>query len=104
MTVVDRYLHIICKDASGEEIEINSCDYDEAIDEIKIRTQFRNTLLCRGWMGDLTYKVIVSHDADSCEILKETVQSTYADVLLASIIPYTMDQGVITWEYRFLKK
>lgn len=104
MTVVDRYLNIICKDVSNEEIELRAWDYDETIDEIKIRTSLRNTLLYRGWIGDLTYKVIISHDVDSGENLKDTAQSTYKDVLLASIIPWKVDDDFITWEYRFLKK
>ena len=104
MNVVDKYLNVICKDAANEEMELRAGDYDETIDEIKIRTSLRNTLLNRGWMGDLTYKAIISHDVDSCENLQETAQSTYKDVLLVSIIPWKVEDDFITWEYRFLKK
>ena len=104
MKVVDRYLNIVCKDALNEEIQLDSCDYDETIDEIKIRTVTRNTKLYRGWVGDLAYNTIVSYEYDSSERTEYTAKSEYKDVLLASIIPYAMDEGVITWEYRFLKK
>ena len=45
MNVIYKYLDIICKDSSGEEIKIYSYDYDESIDEIKVRTNIRATKL-----------------------------------------------------------
>ena len=104
MKVVDRYLNIVCKDALNEEVQLDYCDYDETIDEIKIRTNFRNTSLYRGWVGDLAYNTIVAYEYDSIERTEDTAKSEYKDVLLASITPCAMDDGIITWEYRFLKK
>lgn len=104
MNIVYRYLDIVCKDLSGEEVKIYSCDYDESIDEIKIRTNIRTTKLERGWIGDLTYTTVRAQEVESSKEIEDTAKSEYKDVLLASIIPWTMDEGVITWEYRFLKK
>jgi hypothetical protein len=104
MNIVYRYLDIICQDSSGEEIKIYSCDYDESIDEIKVRTNIRPTQLNRGWIGDLTYTTVRAQEIESSKEIEDAAKSEYKDVLLASIIPWTMDEGVITWEYRFLKK
>ncbi len=104
MNIVYRYLDIVCKNSSSEEIKMYSCDYDESIDEIKIRTEFRNTKLERGWIGDLSYTTVRAIEVDSANDVENVVKSEYKDVLLASVIPWTMDEGVITWEYRFLKK
>lgn len=104
MNVVYRYLDVVCKSVSGEEVKFYAEDYDESIDEIKIRTSIRNDQLDRGWIGDLTYSTVHSYDVESGTEIENVAQSTYNDVLLASIIPWTIDEGVITWEYRFLKK
>jgi hypothetical protein len=97
-------LDVICKGASGEEVKIYSEDYDESIDEIKIRTSIRNENLNRGWIGDLTYSTVSAYNLESCKELENVAKSTYNDVLLVNIIPWKIDEGVITWEYRFLKK
>ena len=104
MNVVHRYLDVTLKCTSSEEIKIYACDYDECIDEIKIRTDIRNTQLDRGWMGDLTYVTVQALELETGKETENVAKSEYKDVLLASIIPWTMEDGVITWEYRFLKK
>ena len=104
MDVIYRYLDIVCKNTSGEEIKLYSEDYDEGIDEIKIRTSIRNENLNRGWIGDLTYSTEKAYDIDTTKEVENVAKSTYNDVLLASITVYNMDEGHITWEYRFLKK
>ena len=103
MNVAYRYLDIVCKNAS-EEVKIYASDYDECIDEIKIRTDIRDDRLNRGWIGDLTYSTRVAHSYDSFTEIDSVAQSTYTEVLLASVTVYSMDDGIITWEYRFLKK
>lgn len=103
MNVAYSYLDIICKDALGE-IRLYADDYDECIDEIKIRTSLRDDRLNRGWIGDFTYSTKTAYDYKSGTEIESVVQSTYTEVLLASITIYSLDQGVITWEYRFLKK
>lgn len=104
MNVVYRYLDVVCKSASGEEIKIYSEDYNESIDEIKIITSLRNEQLNRGWIGDLTYSTVKAYNVESGGEIENVAKSTYNDVLLASVTPYTVDEGHITWEYRFLKK
>ena len=104
MNVVYRYLDVICKNALGEEIKIYATDYDECVDEIKVRTDFRNDQLDRGWIGDLTYSTVRSYEAETGNESEVVAKSTYNDVLLVSITVYGIDDGVITWEYRFLKK
>jgi hypothetical protein len=104
MNIVYRYLDIVCRSASGEEIKLYADDYDECIDEIKIRTSVCNKNLNRGWIGDLTYSTKSAYDIESYTDVENVAQSTYHDVLLAHVTPYNMDEGVITWEYRFLKK
>ncbi len=104
MNVVYRYLDIVCKSASGEEVKIYSDDYDECIDEIKIITSVRSSQLDRGWIGDLTYSTVRAYDAQSGHEVEVVAQSTYHDVLLTNINVYNVDDGHITWQYRFLKK
>ena len=103
MNVVYRYLDIICKNASSE-IKIYSEDFDECMDEIKIRTTVRDDQLNRGWIGDLTYTTRIAYNYETCTESKDVAQSTYNEVLLAGITMYSTDDGIITWEYRFLKK
>lgn len=104
MNVVHRYLDVVCKNASDEEIKLYSEDYYESIDEIRIRSSMRNDQLNRGWIGDLTYSTKTAYGVESCGEVETVAQSTYNDVLLASITVCDTDEGVITWEYRFLKK
>lgn len=104
MNTVYRYLDVVCKSESGEEIKIYSEDYDEYIDEIKISTCVRNSQLERGWIGDLTYSTMRAYDTQSGHEIESVAQSTYHDVLLASVTVYNTDDGHITWQYRFLKK
>ena len=104
MDVIYRYLDIVCKNALSGEIKLYSEDYDESIDEIKIRTSIRNENLNRGWIGDLTYSTEKAYDIESAKEIENVAKSTYNDALLASITVYNMDMGHITWEYRFLKK
>ena len=104
MNVVYRYLDVVCKNASGEEVKFYAEDYDESIDEIEIRTPIRNDQLDRGWIGDLTYSTVKAHDVESGTEIENVAQSTYNDVLLASVTVYAMDEHMIIWKYRFLKK
>ena len=104
MNTVYRYLDITCKDASGRDVYFYTCDYDENIDEINIRSHARSFVLQRGWIGDLTYTTAKAMDLESGKDVEEVVKSEYKDVLLAKITPWSMDDGVITWEYKFLKK
>lgn len=103
MNVIYRHLDIVCKDELGE-IEIYAEDYDECIDEIKIRTDIRNDRLNRGWMGDLTYSTKKAYSLESGTAIENIAKSTYNDVLLASVTLYSAADRAITWEYRFLKK
>lgn len=103
MDVIYRYLDVICTNESGE-VKIYAEDYDECIDEIKVRTKLRSDLLNRGWIGDLTYSTIRAYDAKSGEEVESVGESTYKDVLLAGVTVYNNDEGYIIWEYRFLKK
>ena len=103
MNIVYRYLDIICKNASSE-VKIYSEDFDECMDEIKIKTTVRDDQLNRGWIGDLTYATKKAYDVESGTEIENVSQSTYTGVLLASITVYNIDNGIITWEYRFLKK
>lgn len=103
MNVAYRYLDVVCKNESGE-VKIYANDYDECVDEIKIRTDLRNEQLNRGWIGDLTYSTVKAYNAESATEIENVARSTYSEVLLASITVYSMDEGVIVWEYRFLKK
>ena len=104
MNVVHRYLDVVCKNALGEEIKIYSEDYYESIDEIRVKTKIRNDQLNRGWMGDLTYSTVKAYGVESYGEIESVAQSTYNDVLLASVTVCDVDDGHITWEYRFLKK
>ena len=103
MNCVYRYLDIVCKNES-EEIKLYAIDYDECIDEIKIRADIRDDRLNRGWIGDLTYSTKEAYSCESGMKTENVAQSTYTEVLLASINVYHIDENVITWEYRFLKK
>lgn len=103
MNVVYEYLDVVCKNASGE-IKIYSEDYYETIDEIRIRSSMRNDQLNRGWIGDLTYSTVKAYSIESATEVETVAQSTYNDVLLASVTVCDIDGGCITWEYRFLKK
>ena len=103
MKVVYRYLDVVCKNTSGE-VKIYSEDYDESIDEIRIRTGIRNDQLERGWIGDLTYSTRKAYEIECGNETENVAQSTYNDVLLASITVCNVDEGVVIWEYRFLKK
>lgn len=103
MNVVYRYLDIICKNESSE-VQIYAESYDECMDEIKIRADIRNERLNRGWIGDLTYTTKKAYSLESGTEIENIAQSTYNDVLLASITVYSADDRAVTWEYRFLKK
>lgn len=104
MNTVHRYLDVICKDASGEEVKIYSEDYEEFLDEIKVRTKMRHDKLDRGWIGDLTYATVKAYEVESGTETEAVATSTYNDVLLANVTVYDTDDGMIIWEYRFLKK
>lgn len=103
MNVIYRYLDIVCKNESSE-VKIYSEDFDECMDEIKIRSTVRDDQLNRGWIGDLMYITKKAYDFESGREIENIAQSTYNDVLLAGVTAYSTDMGVITWEYRFLKK
>lgn len=103
MKVIDEDLDITCKNELCE-VKVYSNDYDESTDEIRIRTNVRDDQLNRGWIGDLTYSTRKSYDVESCHQVENIAKATYNDVLLASVTVYGINDGVITWEYRFLKK
>lgn len=103
MNTIYRYLDITCKNESSE-VEIRSEDFNECMDEITIRTYMRNDQLNRGWVGDLTYTTKVAYSGETGEEIENVARSTYHDILLASITVHNTDEGVIHWEYRFLKK
>lgn len=103
MNIIYRHLDIVCKNVS-EEVKLYATDYTEYIDEIKIRTDIRDDKLNRGWIGDLTYSTKVAYSHETGTEIENVAQSIYTEVLLASITVCSMDEGIITWEYRFLKK
>lgn len=97
-------LNIICSDHT-KSYEIRECSgYDENIDEIKIRTVVKNNELQRGWIGDLLYSTRKSIDISTGDETGYIAEDTYKDVLLRSVNIWTVDDGIITWEYTFLKK
>lgn len=99
---IHEYLNVICKN-NNNICEIKECSgYDESVDEIKVRTVVNNNDLKRGWVGDLSYKTIKSSKL-SGENINSFVENTYKDVLLKSVNIFSMDDGIITWEYTFCK-
>lgn len=103
MNTVHEGLYVTCKD-STKVYDLMCSDYDESIDEIKVRTCIKENKLHRGWIGDLHYKTRRSRDivtGDDTEFISE---DTYKDVLLKSVNIWSIDDGIITWEYTFLKK
>lgn len=58
----------------------------------------------RGWIGDLSYSTRKSLDIQTGNDTGIIAEDTYKDVLLRSVNILTVDDGVITWEYTFLKK
>lgn len=104
MDVIHRYLDVVCKSTSGDEINFYAENYVECMDEIKITTQIRNSKLDRGWIGDLTYSTVRAYHIETGDETEVVAKSTYNDVLLASITIYSINDRYITWEYRFLKK
>lgn len=101
---VYKYLQVICLDKSGKTYNILCSDYDESIDEIKVRTDIKNDELQRGWMGNLSYITLNAKDVVTGKDVDKEVEGSYMDVLLKSVNIWTMTDGEITWEYTFLKK
>lgn len=106
METIYKYVHRVILKNNDEELFLNyPCAFEENTDEILVRTQIVNTNLRRGWIGDLTYDTKPGLDPQDGEINSFGAQGTFRDVLLASVkIWMCDDEGVITWEYRFLKK
>ncbi len=106
MKVVYEYVkRVILKNDDGELYLNEAYAFEENIDEILVRTQVVNTDLKRGWIGDLTYETSPGRDIQDDRIDYDGARDTFHDVLLASVRIWMCDtDGVITWEYRFLKK
>ncbi len=104
MNTIYENLNVICRDESNTYKILECSGYDESIDEIKIRTVVKNNELKRGWIGDLSYSTGKSIDILTADYVDFVVEDTYQDVLLRSVNIWTIDDGIITWEYTFLKK
>lgn len=102
MEAIYEYLEVTCKDKENS-FRLLCYGYDESVDEIKIRTNIKETELKRGWIGDLHYSTGKSFNLKS-EELGLKVEDAYKDVLLTSVRIWMIDENVITWEYTFLKK
>lgn len=103
MNTIHRGLDITCKD-STKMYNLMCSDYDESIDEVKIRTCIKENELCRGWIGDLRYKTRNSREIVTGDDTEFIAEDTYKDVLLKSVKIWSTDDGIVTWEYTFLKK
>jgi hypothetical protein len=106
MEVIYQYVkRVVLKNDDGELFLNEAVAFEENIDEILVRTQVVNTDLKRGWIGDLTYETSVGKDVKDERIDCGVARDTFHDVLLANVRIWMCDtDGVITWEYRFLKK
>ena len=103
MNTVHEGLNVICK-TSDKAYELMCAGYDENLDEIKVRTVVKENELQRGWIGDLYYSTNRSRDIKTGEDTEFIAENTYKDVLLARVNIWDVDDGVVTWEYTFLKK
>lgn len=103
MNTIHEGLNVICK-TSDKAYELICASYDENLDEIKVRTVVKESELQRGWIGDLYYSTNRSIDIKTCENTEFVAENTYKDALLARVNIWDVDDGVITWEYTFLKK
>ena len=105
MQVVNCRFDIMCKDKDNIEIKMFCHDYSESVDEIKIKTQVNTTNLKRGWMGDLHYICSDNREiTNGDKSVDVEISNSYKDVLLKSVNVCSIDNGVTTWEYTFLKK
>lgn len=106
MEVAYRYVNkVTLKNDSGELFLNYPCSFEENTDEILVRTQIVNTELKRGWIGNLTYVTSPGKDIKDERIDYDDARDTFYDVLLTSVRIWMSDtDGVITWEYKFLKK
>lgn len=79
-------------------------DISESGDEIEVYTNFFNSLLKRGWVGDLTYycyKGYIPHNPDE---VKDMDLMTVKEILLRNVQLYQYtDDGLPIWKYTFLK-
>lgn len=104
MQVVNCRLDVICKDKDDNEYKMFCQNYEESIDEIKVRTQIYTTELRRGWVGDLCYSAWDNRDLETGDRVDLDVTERYKDVLLKSVNVWEIDEGATTWEYTFFKK
>ena len=102
--VYERINRILLKNDNGELSLGHIYDFEDNRDEILIRTQVDELNLKRGWIGDLTYDTTPGLGVEDEEIWSFGARDTFRDVLLASVKVWSTDNGIITWEYRFLKK
>lgn len=103
MQICSSYLKVICEGENEKRFEIPCIDYEEISDEIRIRTQFNTTELKRGWMGSLFYQTQNNKSIESGNTVDECVEASYINVLLAKVDIWS-SEGVITWQYTFLKE
>ena len=96
-------MDIMLRNEAGN-FEMLATEVEEMADEIEVYSSFFNTLLNRGWVGDLTYhchRGYVAHSSDKVED-KELV--TIKDVLLRNVQCYKFSEHDATmWKYTFLK-
>lgn len=84
--------------------EMLSCEIEELGDEITVYTTFFNSLLKRGWVGDLTYHCYKGYIVHSCNEVEDKDLMTIKDVLLRNVQCYKASEHEATiWRYTFLK-
>lgn len=105
MKVVDVGTPLITLKNGDTEINMLIHSYDVYGDEIRIKSQIRETELKRGWVGDMICYLPAGKDYQTGNVIEDTdIRDVYHDILLRSVkIDSAEFKEATTWVYTFLK-
>lgn len=103
MQIIYRQVKKITLRDKDREFELPIVSFTEYDDDIRLTSSIRETLLQRGWVGDLTYET-----DDGIDIRENfdghKTEETLHNVLLKNVLLSSGREIPCDWEYVFLKK
>lgn len=103
MQIIYRQVKKITFEDQDRKFELPIESFTEYDDDIRITSPIRETLLQRGWVGDLTYETDDGIDIrEDCDAHK--TEETFHNVLLKNVLLTVDRHSACNWEYVFLKK
>ena len=103
MQIIYRQVKKITLKDQDREFELPIESFTEYDDDIRLTSPIRETLLQRGWVGDLTYET-----DDGIDIRENfdghQTEETFHNVLLKNVLLSVRRESTCDWEYVFLKK